>query len=130
MTILDGMIETALTDDYWAVQYPSSLETQSAYGPTVFAYHASLVLLNAQPLFSPLHLGELLDPSTHGPRSSVERHHLFPRAYLKRIGIDRIVDQNQIANYAFVEWPDNAAISDTPPSEYFPTMFSELSSEE
>jgi hypothetical protein len=130
VTILDGMIETALTDDYWAVQYPSSLETQSAYGPTVFAYHASLVLLNAQPLFSPLHLGELLDPSTHAPRSSVERHHLFPRAYLKRIGIDRIVDQNQIANYAFLEWPDNAAISDTPPSEYFPTMFSELSSEE
>jgi hypothetical protein len=29
-------------------------------------------------------------------------------------------DQNQIANYALVEWVDNALISDEPPSEYWP----------
>ena len=96
---LNGIIDTALTQDYWTIQLPSSLETSSAYGPTVFAYHASLVLLNVRPLFSPLHLGELLDPSTHAPRSAVERHHLFPKAYLTRIGIDRTVQRNQIANF-------------------------------
>lgn len=124
---LNGIIDTALTADYWTIQLPNSLETSSAYGPTVFAYRASLVLLNAQPLFSPLQLGELLDPSTHAPRSSVERHHLFPKAYLTRIGIDRTVQQNQIANYAFVEWPDNVKIGNLPPSEYFPSLFKELS---
>ena len=123
---LTGIIDTAVTEDYWTIQLPSSLETSSAYGPTVFAYSASLVLLNARPLFSPLHLGELLDPSTHAPRSAVERHHLFPKAYLTRIGIDRTVQRNQIANYAFVEWPDNAKIGDSPPSEYFPPLFEEL----
>ena len=123
---LNGIIDTALTEDYWAIQLPSSLETSSAYGPTVFAYSASLVLLNARALFSPLHLGELLDPSTHAPRSAVERHHLFPKAYLTRIGVDRTVQRNQIANYAFVEWPDNAKIGDSPPSKYFPALFEEL----
>ena len=126
MATLNGIIDTALTEDFWTIQLPSSLETSSAYGPTVFAYSASLVLLNARPLFSPLHLGELLDPSTHAPRSAVERHHLFPKAYLTRIGIDRTVQRNQIANYAFVEWPDNASIGDLPPSEYFPPLFEDL----
>ena len=123
---LNGIIDTTLTLDYWTIHLPSSLETSSAYGPTVFAYHASLVLLNAQPLFSPLQLGELLDPLTHAPRSAVERHHLFPKAYLTRIGVSRTVQRNQIANYAFVEWPDNAEIGDAPPSEYFPHLFSAL----
>ncbi len=123
---LNGIIDTALTEDYWTIQLPSSLETSSAYGPTVFAYQASLVLLNARPLFSPLQLGELLDPSAHAPRKAVERHHLFPKAYLTRMGIDRTVQRNQIANYAFVEWPDNANIGDSPPSEYFPPLFAKL----
>ena len=123
---LGGIIDTALTEDYWTIQLPNSLETSSAYGPTVFAYSASLVLLNARPLFSPLHLGELLDPSSNAPRSAVERHHLFPKAYLTRIGIDRPLQRNQIANYAFVEWPDNGKIGDSPPSEYFPALFEEL----
>ena len=127
---LNGIIDTELTLDYWTIQLPNSLETSSAYGPTVFAYHASLVLLNARPLFSPLHLGELLDPSTHAPRSAVERHHLLPKAYLTRIGIDRTVQRNQIANYAFVEWPDNAGIGDSPPSEYFPPLFEELTQQQ
>ena len=127
---LNGIIDTALTEDYWTIQLPSSLETSSAYGPTVFAYHASLVLLNARPLFSPLHLGELLDPSAHAPKSAVERHHLFPKAYLTRIGIARTVQRNQIANYAFVEWPDNTKISDSPPSDYFPLLFEELEPQE
>jgi len=127
---LNGIIDTVLTDDFWTIQLPSSLETSSAYGPTVFAYSASLVLLNARPLFSPLHLGELLDPSTHAPRSAVERHHLFPKAYLTRIGIDRTALRNQIANYAFVEWPDNVTIGDSPPSDYFPPLFGELTQQQ
>lgn len=29
---------------------------------------------------------------------------------------------NQMANYALLEWPDNIAISDAPPSEYVPKI--------
>ena len=130
VNLLDGIISTALTPDYWAIQLPSLLETSSAYGPTLFAYHASLVILNARPLFSPMPLGDLLDPYTHAPRSAIERHHLFPRAYLARNGFDRQVQRNQIANYAFVEWPDNVRISASSPAEYFPPLFEELSPQE
>ncbi len=121
---LDGIVDTTLTEDYWRIQLPSSLESSGVFAPTLFAYHASLVLLDARPLFSLLRLGELLDPSVHAPRTAIERHHLFPKAYLDRIGISRTVDKNQIANYAFVEWPDNAKIGAAPPGEYFPPLFS------
>ncbi len=127
---LDGIVGTVLTEEYWKVRLPNSLESSGVFAPTLFAYHASLVLLNARALFSPLQLGELLDPLMDATRSAVERHHLFPRAYLKRIGIDRKVQQNQIANYAYVEWPDNAAIGDSPPAEYFPPLFQKLAPRE
>jgi len=129
VTALDRIIDTALTRDYWEIQLPGGLETAAAYSPTLFAYHASLVLLNATPLFSRLTIGELLDPSTHAPRSAIERHHLFPAKYLATLGFDNRM-RNQIANYGFVEWPDNAAISDTPPAEYFPPLFAELNTDE
>jgi hypothetical protein len=127
---LDTIIETELTNDYWSIRLPSALETSGGYSPTLFAYHASLVLLNATPLFSRLTISELLDPATHAPRSSIEKHHLFPRAYLSRLGIDKTSRRNQIANYAFVEWPDNAVIGDRSPADYFPPLFAEMNAEE
>ena len=130
ISTLDEIIQTTLTPDYWEIQLPSLLKTSTVYNPRVFAYQASLVLLNAQPLFSPTQLVSLLDQSSQAPRSAVERHHLFPKAYLNRIGIEQVVDRNQVANYAFVEWPDNSKIGDLSPSEYFPPLFNQLHPEE
>lgn len=42
------------------------------------------------------------------------------RGYLKGQGVERVPDINQIANYTLVEWDDNIAISDAPPSQYWP----------
>ncbi len=123
---LDAAIDTELTSDYWDIRLPDALETSGGYSPTLFAYHASLVLLNATPLFSRLSVGELLDPAVRGPRASVERHHLFPKGYLSRLGVTKTSERNQIANYAFVEWPDNAVIGDRAPAEYFPDLFRRL----
>lgn len=126
---LDSIIDKTMTNDYWEIQLPTGLETAASYSPSLFAYHASLVLLNASPLFSRLTIGELLDPSTHAPRSAIERHHLFPAKYLETLGFEGRM-RNQIANYAFVEWPDNASISDRPPEAYFPKLFAELNDQE
>jgi hypothetical protein len=52
----------------------------------------------------------------------LERHHLFPVAYLKTHGFPSERDYNQIANYAMVEWGENVAISDQPPSAYVPKL--------
>jgi hypothetical protein len=51
---------------------------------------------------------------------TVERHHLFPRGYLQKLGVSGTRIVNQIANYSYVEWPDNIEISDLAPQNYWP----------
>ncbi|HBK59968.1 MAG TPA: hypothetical protein DDZ84_04140 [Firmicutes bacterium] len=67
-----------------------------------------------------MRVAELLDPAISPRKSAIERHHLFPKGYLKTIGITDIRDTNQIANYALVQWDDNVHISDSAPSDYYP----------
>lgn len=71
-------------------------------------------------MFSAMNVVDLLDPPAQGQKKALERHHLFPRQYLKGKGVESVRDINQIANYALVEWDDNIAISDAPPSQYWP----------
>lgn len=125
----DGFIKTlsqicdiALTNDFWAVSLPNDLATSSPRSPSLFAYHAALVLLDARSLFSKIKVADLLDPSMHANRTAVERHHLFPKGFLSKQGINSIRETNQIANYALVEWGDNADISDQAPADYLPDM--------
>ena len=73
-------------------------------------------------MFSRKKVAHLIDPAIQGGRSTLERHHLFPRKWLEaHVTSDRRMI-NQIANYAPLEWPDNATISDQPPSTYVPAM--------
>lgn len=123
---LNAVCEVTLTNDYWAVTLPNDLATSSSRSPSLFAYMAALVLLDARAMFSKLKIGELLDPTTTAHRSAVERHHLFPKAHLADSGISEPRDTNQIANYAWLEWGDNAEISDSPPKKYFPIMKARL----
>jgi hypothetical protein len=120
--ILDAVCESELTSDFWAITLPNDLATSSPRSPSLFAYYAALVLLDAKPLFSDQKILTMLDPSVHAKRAAVERHHLFPKAYLEKIGITGTRDTNQIANYALLEWGDNADILDRPPVEYLPVM--------
>jgi hypothetical protein len=123
IAIVEQLISTRLTTDFWTVAVPDALETSSSYSPALFAYHASLNLLGAKVLFSQLTVSELLDPNVHAKKPNLDRHHLFPRGYLGKIGISGVPKVNQIANYALLEWPDNIAISAQAPEDYFPTLF-------
>ena len=60
----------------------------------------------------------MIDIGLRAKKSPLERHHLFPKAFLIREGITEQRDTNQIANYALIEWQDNIAISDKAPTEY------------
>jgi len=122
LTTLSHICDITLTNDFWAVSLPNDLATSSPRSPSLFAYHAALVLLDARALFSKIKVADLLDPSMHAKRSAVERHHLFPKGFLSKLGITAIRDTNQIANYALVEWGDNADISDQAPVDYLPPM--------
>lgn len=127
---LDRRIDATFTNDYWEITLPGELATSSARSPGLFAYYAALNLLDAQVLFSSLRVSELMDPATKAKRSALERHHLFPKAYLQRQGIQGRRDTNQIANYALVEWPDNADISDDAPMDYFPRFRARVAADE
>lgn len=120
IAMLSQIIKDTLTEDFWNISLVNSLESSSARTPVVFAYHAALNLLDAQVLFSNMKVSDLLDPALKPKRSATERHHLFSKGYLKKLGITEVRDTNQVANYALVEWGDNIKISDKPPSEYFP----------
>ena len=128
--ILDQQIDAVLTNDYWEVTLPNDLETAAARNTGQFAYYAALCLLDAPVLYSKMKVKELLDPTSKAKKSSLERHHLFPRKYLKRIGIREQRLINQMANYALVEWNDNVKISDQPPAKYVPEMEERFSTEE
>ena len=117
---LNKIIDETLTDDYWEITLPNELNTSSARTPVLFAYYASLNLLNAQVLFSEIRIPELLDPTIKSKKAPIERHHLFPKGYLKKMGINERRITNTLANYALVEWSDNIEISDNAPFEYVP----------
>lgn len=119
---LNQVCDITLTNDFWCLSLPNDLATSSPRSPSLFAYHAALVLLDARALFSNSKVADLLDPAVQAKKSAVERHHLFPKGFLSKQKVTSIRDTNQIANYALVEWGDNVSISDQPPAEYVPPM--------
>jgi len=123
----DGFVETlsqicdiTLTNDFWAVSLPNDLATSSSRSPSLFAYHAALVLLEARALFSEIKVADLLDPSI--TKRALEKHHLFPKSFLGKQGITSTRETNQIANYALVQWGDNADMSNQAPTIYLRKM--------
>lgn len=134
-------ISTTLTPDYWTITLPQALATSAARGPGLFAYAASLCLLNARvPPFveadsdlerkAALFVRDLFDPVLQPKKVPVDRHHLFPRKYLETSGVTGTRMVNQIANLSYVEWPENIGISDTPPATYWPRYASQFSADD
>jgi len=128
--MLDHIVTDTFTDDYWNITLPNELATSSPRSPSLFAYYAALNLLGARALFSNITVAELLDPALKAKKAAVERHHLFPKGYLTKLGITEVRDTNQIANYALVEWADNIEISDRSPADYLPKYESRFQPEE
>ncbi len=128
--LLDDVIVSQLTNDFWDITLPMDLATSSSTSPSLYAYYAALYVLGANGLFSKLKVSDLLQEGLRSKKSALERHHLFPKAWLQNNGITEQRDTNQIANYALVEWSDNIAISDTAPAEYLPQYLSRLTTDE
>lgn len=123
------VIADTLTDDFWRKTLPGEMAVSSARVPALFAYYAALNLLDARVLFSKVKVADLLDPAAQAKKSALERHHLFPRKYLAKLGTTEQSQQNQLANFALVEWKDNIEISDTAPAAYLPKYLSRFKPE-
>ncbi len=121
ITELDRLIAANFTSDYWEISLPNRLDTSSSRSPVLFAYLAALNLLDAEVLFSNVRVRALLDPGVNAPRAA-ERHHLFPKGFLAKGGVTSTRQTNAIANMAFLDWAENAKISDHAPNGYWPVM--------
>jgi hypothetical protein len=128
--VLDDIITSQLTNDFWDITLPMDLSTSSSTSPSLYAYYAALYVLGANGLFSKLKVSDLLQEGLRSKKSALERHHLFPKAWLQRNGITEQRETNQIANFALVEWSDNISISDTAPADYLPEYMNRLSADE
>ena len=122
-----------LTGDYFDITLPGvdGLAVSGRGNNAWNAYVASLNMLGAKILFSKsnLSVSKLFEPGTDGNRKSLEKHHLFPRAYLKAQGLTE-GKINQMANYAFIDWKDNMSILDEAPSKYYPIVCEGKSAED
>lgn len=120
--VLTETMASTLTNDYWLTTLPASLESSAARSPELFAYVAAQNILNAPVLFSNKKIADMLDPAIKATKNALERHHLFPKAWLEAQGLTDRKVTNQLANYALVEWPENIAIGDKPPGAYVPEL--------
>jgi len=125
-------VEERLTNDYFNITLLGSegLAVSGRGNNAWNAYVASLNILDAKVLFSKANLlfSKLFEPGTDGNRRSLEKHHLFPKAYLKSLGYNDS-KINQMANYALIDWKDNMEILDEAPSMYYPIICAGMSKE-
>lgn len=131
ITMLENIITNTFSDDYWNLTLPTDgLATSSASSPALYSYYAALYILDSKGLFSQSKISDLLKEGVRSKKAALERHHLFPKNYLRKNGITEQRDINQIANYALVEWNDNIAISDEAPNDYLPKYLIRFDKEE
>jgi hypothetical protein len=119
---LENQMALTLTTDYWNITLPGNMATSAARSPELAAYCAALNLLDARVLFSKVKVSELMDPGLQPRKALLDRHHLFPKAHLKKRGFITTRQTNQIANMALLEWPQNINIKDDAPASYFPRI--------
>ena len=130
ISLFENKISAVLTRDFFEITLPNNLANSAPRNPAWFGYCAALNIHDARVLFSTLHIRDLFSPTANASKNALERHHLFPKAYLAKIGITDDRDRNQQGNFAFIEWHDNIKILDTSPAEYMKERLSEISIDE
>lgn len=118
VTYLDNKISNRFTDDYFRYSLPAELNSSSATSPAWYGYIAAINVLGTPMLFSTAPLSKYFVLGTNGNKNSIDKHHVFPKHYLEKIGYDNDRDRNQIANFTYLDYTTNIDISDAPPVEY------------
>lgn len=115
---IDKTIETRFTDDYFNLTLPDELNTSAAISPAWYGYIASQIVLNTPMLFSNTPLSKYFILGTSGTKNAIDKHHIFPKNYLSKIGIINDRERNQVANFTYLDYATNIEISDNAPCQY------------
>jgi hypothetical protein len=120
--VVDQIVATTLTADFWRITLPADLESSSVRAPAFLAFLAAQCVAGAPVLFSDKRVVDVLDPALRPARRALDLHHLFPKAWLKDQGVVDKTAINQVANLAYVEWPENLSIKAASPRDYVPAL--------
>ena len=123
---LEDIMDSELTNDFWEVTLPKRLKS-SRSNPAESTYIASKIFEDNNVLFSEIKLKDYLSPLINSPKKQVEKHHIFPKNYLKTAWDLKQVDFNQIANMIYIDYHTNIRINDMPPHEYWGIVLNECS---
>lgn len=111
--------EGELSSAFWNASLPQSLDTSVASSPYFHVFLASQVKSNDRGFLSK----DVLVSDLISLRGDI--HHLFPKDYLKKNGLDRS-KYNQIANYVYMQSEINIKVGNKPPKEYFEIVKSQM----
>lgn len=126
VAVLNSIMNSELTEDYWNITLPQRLVSSvNNYAGKI--YTVSKIDEGNNILFSKAKLRDHLNPMVKSQKKSVDVHHIFPKNYLKNNGITDKRDYNQQANYIYIEYSDDIKIRDQPPAEYWPLMLDSIS---
>lgn len=115
---------SALSDTFWNVTLPQNLETTSVNSPAFNVFLAAQDYLKSSSL---LMKGTMISDLIS---ISGDVHHIFPKAYLKKSGVDSKGKYNQVANFTYLDTQVNKAISDDAPNKYFGTILHQCETKE
>ncbi len=112
----DMLIDNELSESFWTGMLPQLMETSSSNSPYFLAYQAAQVKQGDKGFLSrDITVNDLLTYRS-------DRHHVFPKNFLKKTMRLSAGRYNQIANLVIAQSEINIAIGDDPPATYFPEV--------
>lgn len=120
--VLEEIERSELSDAFWTVGLPQRLNSSSVNNPQYRAYLAARVKTQGRGFLSK-HLTV---------QSMIEQqgdiHHLVPKDYLRKNGVNDKSDYNQVANYALTETAVNIRIGNRAPADYLDEVDQQIAS--
>jgi len=117
-----NLFDPAVVGKSVKIDYPINLSTDNIVGIKLYRYSGlrnGIICLLLQ--FNPKHLKNgsniVLDRVALSDFNSSERHHIFPKAFLKKKNLS--ANENSIANFCFIPSELNLKISAQSPKHYF-----------
>lgn len=112
LQLLRDVEASQLAENFWEVALPMEMETSSVRSPYFLAF-----------LVAQIHNGSRGFLSKNVTIASMieevgDIHHVVPKNYLVKHGVNDRSSYNQIANYALTETPINIGIKDRTPGDY------------
>jgi hypothetical protein len=106
------MEDSILPSTFWEIALPQALETSSVNSPVFNVFIAAQINQNCNSfLMRGTKISDLITISG-------DVHHIFPKAYLKKNGIDVKTKYNQVANFTYLDTQVNKAVGDNAPNVY------------